>query len=163
MACDVTAVDDSDDMLSALPIKARGIRSSIETLSTKPDFDIALLASFIFNKPEKLHRKKLVDSVRRHLKIDGKFLLQIHNEKILIDVDESRTTTVGEITSRISDYVRTGNIVSMTVHYVVGNEEWTHSFQAQFLTLNEIADELIQAGFSEVDWADKVQGWVVAT
>lgn len=50
----------------------------------------------------------------------------------------------------------------MTIHYIVGSEEWTHSFQARFLSFDEIAQELMQAGFSNVYWADQAQGWVAA-
>jgi len=50
----------------------------------------------------------------------------------------------------------------MSVHYIIGDDEWTHSFQARYLNFDEIAHELIQAGFSTIDRADQAQGWIVA-
>ena len=163
LGCAVTAVDESEDMLLELPAKARAIRSSIETLSANARFDVVLLASYLYNNPDKQVRLKFVNSVRRHLKAAGKFLLQVHDERLLTEVDESRTTTADGINSWISDYERIDNMVSMTVHYVVGEEEWRHSFQAQVLTIEEISDELLRVGFTKVDWADRSQGWVIAT
>lgn len=162
MDCNVTAVDESEDMLSVVPAGVRAIRSSIETLHLEADFDIALLASFLFNNPARQVRRSLIDSVRRHLKSNGTFLLQVHSARLLTAVDERLVTTTDGISSHISDHIRAANVASMTVHYVINDEEWTHSFQAQYLTLDEVADELMQAGFSRIEWADQAQGWIVA-
>lgn len=162
LGCSVTAVDDSAEMLATLPESVAAIHTSIEALSVEPDFEVALLASYLFNLPTKQARERLTHSVRRNLQPKGEFILQVHSEKLLFDVDESKITTADGITSRVSDYTKISNTVSMKVHYVVGTEEWTHSFQAQVLSFDEIKAELTNAGFSRVSWVDEPNGWISA-
>ncbi len=161
LGCHVTAIDNSREMLALLPDPARRALSDIETVELDQYFDVALLASFIFNQPDDQLRLRLAKAARRHLREGGSFALQVHSESLL-DVVEGRTAEADGMTTRIAKFSRAENLVDMSVQYSADEMVWTHTFQALFLEFDRVVRELMNAGFSEVEWIDKPRGWLVA-
>jgi len=49
------------------------------------------------------------------------------------------------------------------MQYRLGEQEWSHTFQALVLNFDQLVDELLHAGFSQVEWIDEAKGWLCAT
>ncbi len=161
MGCRVLGIDNSPDMLALLPESVDRALSDIETLSLDQYFDVVLLASYVFNQPDDRVRHGFATAARRHLQKQGSFVLQVHSESLL-RAGEGHTAEADGIVTRIQKFRKHGNLVSMSVQYSVDEMEWTHTFQAQVLEFDQVVLELMNAGFSEVDWIDKPLGWLCA-
>jgi SAM-dependent methyltransferase len=75
---DVTAVDESAQMLAALRPQVGAVGGRIEDLRLEERFDAVLLASHLVNVPEAHQRGQLLDCRRRHLAPGGVVIIERH-------------------------------------------------------------------------------------
>ncbi len=154
----VTAVDNSADMLELID-GAETIHSDIETLQTARQYDIVLLASRIFNCPDKETRSKLLKTASTHLKQDGTFLLEVHASGIL-NMRAGDASADEVLATRILSSNLEGHHVAMEIEYQIDEDVWTHKFETQYLPPEQVEAELKTAGFTKVEWLNSDKSWL---
>jgi SAM-dependent methyltransferase len=158
----VTAVDNSPDMLSAVPEGASRVLSDIESLELDERFEVALLASCLINHPAPEVRSALVRAARRHLRHDARLLLERHDRAWLRSVQPGPLNAIGEIEMSAEAVHRTADIVEMTLRYEVPGSVWRHWFAVAPLSKAEVEGLLSQSGFGCFGWSGKQDRWVSA-
>jgi SAM-dependent methyltransferase len=160
-AC-VTAVDNSPHMLAEVPEGALGVLSDIQSLNLDESFDVALLASNFINEPEPEVRSAFVHSARRHLRKDGRLLLERYDPAWLQSVQPGALGAVGDIVMCVEALSRAADAVQMTLRYELSGRVWRHSFAAAALTEGEIEGLLTRFGFASFEWSGPRNQWLSA-
>jgi SAM-dependent methyltransferase len=156
----VTAVDNSADMLAHVPENAKRILSDIEILRLDERFDTVLLASCLINHPSATTRASMAGTARHHVARGGQLLVQTYN------ADRLRNTCVGPVGCISGVEIFIENVrhcagdIEMTVRYNMGEQTWHHSFRARPLTEGEIEALLASAGFHASEWFGEERRWV---
>jgi len=157
----VTAVDQSADMLAEID-GAECVQASIETLDLTPrHFEVVLLASYLLNTPDVASRSGLLRSCRRHVQSDGVVLLQVRGPSLLNDIGGSEWEVAG-VLDVVEAYHRTGSQVTMTWRTEVAGRKWVQTFTHEFLDEAELTTALAQEGLRFEGWLDERREWLLA-
>jgi len=161
----VTAVDNSADMLDALPCEATPVLCDIESLQLDTRFDVVLLASYLVNLPDPAVRDAILRSARRHLKQPGRVFVQRHDPNWLRTVQAGATSsahgtryTIVRVAREPADPAR----VAMTLQYDRDGQTWTHSFVSAALDEQDVELALLASGFSAIEWHGARRQWATA-
>ncbi|TXS19902.1 class I SAM-dependent methyltransferase [Streptomyces sp. ms191] len=161
----VTAVDESAEMLAAVRERSPGVATvhgSIESLDLERRFDVVLLGSFLVHTAEHRTRQALLEACRRHVKDDGRVLIQREGEDWHRDVPRERRDAAG-CTVRILSAEPVGDGVdSMHAEYVFPDARWTQTFLSRPLDGREFTRCLAAAGLVVEDVLTDDGTWVRA-
>ena len=157
----VVAVDESPEMLAHVH-GALTVTAQIQTLDLGRRFDAVLLASFMVNTADDALRRGFLRACRRHVRDDGRVLLQRHAPAWFEEAAEGEATEEG-ITFRLRDLERPGpGLLSATTEYRVGDRLWTQSFTARRLDDAELAAALAEVGLAVGAYLTGDGSWVRA-
>lgn len=174
---EVTAVDNSSEMLRAVPTRATTVLCDVETLALDRTFDVVLLASGLINHPDAPVRAAFVACARRHLDVGGRFVIQRQDPRWMRDATVGQSGTLGAITIHVDAVARAGSEVAMTLRYVLNDdanvgpghdanpanqEVWRHSFTIVSLSETDVEALLSEAGFGSFAWHGAKRRWVHA-
>lgn len=154
----VTAVDNSREMLAHVPPEATRVWSDIEMLEMGVRFDAAILASCLINIPEAAKRAGMLAACFRHLRVGGRIIFERYDPAWLAAVSEGRLGSIGDVEMSVDRLVRTGDLVEISLRSKVKEEEWVQHFVAAPLSDVQVAECLAAAGFSAPSWIDKRWG-----
>lgn len=158
----VTAVDNSEAMLRAVPVAAQTVLSDIESLHLGRTFETVLLASGLINHPELDARRAFVDCARRHLSIGGSFLLQRQDPDWLRNAEAGDSGRTGAVMIHVEAVSRAFPLISMTLRYQLGDDVWRQSFSVVSLSDMELESLLSAAGFDGFEWRGHKRRWLRA-
>jgi SAM-dependent methyltransferase len=158
----VTAVDNSQHMLAEVPDGAARVLSDIESLNLDESFDVALLAGNFINAPEPEVRSAFVRSARRHVRKDGRLLLDRHDPAWLRSAEPGPLGAAGDIAMCVEAVSRVADIVQMTLRYEAAGRIWRHSFAATALSEGDIEALLARFGFVSFEWSGSRNQWLSA-
>jgi len=157
----VVAVDESPEMLAHIH-GAKTVNARIQTLDLGRRFDTVLLASFLVNTADDALRPGFLRACRRHVRDDGRVLLQRQAPAWFEETAEGEATEEG-ITFRLRDLQRPGpGLLSATSEYRVDDRVWTHSFTTRWLDDAELADALAEVGLAVEAYLTGDGSWVRA-
>lgn len=160
--CEVTAVDNSAEMLTHAPVEARLVHADIETLDLKRRFATVLLPSCLINHADSGVRGAFLRAAVAHLHPSGQFMVERHDPYLLMRVEAGHTAQMqGGLTMRISAVARNGNVVDITLEYLDGTARWTHEFSVVPLDDGALQTELAGAGLGAPAWADPARRWAM--
>jgi SAM-dependent methyltransferase len=158
----VTAVDFSDEMLSHIT-GAEKICADIELLRLNRTFDGVVLGQTLMNTNDDVQRDAFLQTCRAHVSADGIVLCEVHRHTLL---DRARPGLLFEDPDgmRVSwlDVERTGEVVSGTLEFRLGERVWTHTFTTRYLDQNAIESALEKNGLRYGSWHEESR-WFSAT
>ncbi len=157
--CIVTAVDNSEEMLSHAPTEARLVCADIDGLHLAQTFDVVLLASGLINHFDAAVRSAFLSAAAAHVKPAGQLILQRQDAAWL---EAARVGPVSEsdgVKVEVASVERDGGVITMTVEYKKSRQRWTHSFAVVALDQPKLQQLLHNAGFGELTWLDAAQRW----
>jgi len=157
----VTAVDNSEAMLDNIT-GASLVLSDIESLRLGRTFDAVTLCSYLLNSPLPETRAAFLETVRAHLAPDGVALVEVNPPGIL-DSQVGILRDDDECTAGISEFEVDGALITMTLTYRMGEQDWSHSFDTQFLPEDEIRHLLENHGLQFSTWMNERKSWFSAT
>jgi SAM-dependent methyltransferase len=158
----VTGVDESADMLAALPPTATAVRSTIESLVLNRRFDTVLLASHLINHPDPHSRRAFIECARRHLNPGGRFLLKRHSPEWLQTVKPGVVRPAGPLMVHAEHVSRRVEAIDIRLRYEGFGQVWHQSFSTVALSEPQIERLLEQAGFAEMRWHGDLRLWASA-
>ncbi|MFJ2741736.1 class I SAM-dependent methyltransferase [Streptomyces sp. NPDC087440] len=174
MGLEVTAVDESAEMLAAVRESLPGVRtvrSPIETLELGGDrgverFDVVLLASFLVHAGSVGVREGMLRACRRHVAEDGVVLIQRESAEQHDNLPYERHME-GEGVVRIASStpaVGVGRPGARTVvaEYYYPDAKWTQTFLSCPLTDGEFEAALGEAGLGLDGYMDPAKTWARA-
>ncbi len=159
----VTGVDNSAEMLAAMPHEAASVLCEIEHLSLAGRFDVAILASCLVNHPDPSTRKSFLAAARRHLKPGARLFVQRHDPNWLQNASAGDVSQRGETSITVETVARSGNKVSMKIRYDRPQGTWWHSFGAVVLDEQATEAALTDAGFGQTSWHGHTRRWISAS
>lgn len=161
----VTAVDESAEMLAAVGERAPGVEtvhSSIETLDLGRRFDAVVLGSFLVHTADGRTRQALLETCRRHVKDDGRVLIQREGTDWHVDLPRERQDPGGYTVRIVSAQPVGDGVNSVHAEYVFPDARWTQTFLSRPLTREAFEGHLAEAGLA-VDRCLTDDGtWVLA-
>jgi len=160
--CDVTAVDDSAEMLSHLPAGAHAKQSSIEALRLGRHFDVVLLASCLINHPQLDVRKAFLQTAAQHLQPGGALLLERHDEQWLATAKAGDIGRIGDVLIRTEAVSRRDGLVHVAIAYESGDAIWRQRFCVEPLDEPTLGAALHDAGFDDPIWIGPKRRWAKA-
>lgn len=158
----VTAVDNSADMLVYVPGDANRVVSDIENLRLVDTFDTVLLASCLVNHPSASTRASLAATARCHVARGGQLLVECHDADRLRNAQVGPAGCVGGLGIFIEAVHQCAGDIEMTVRYNMDDQIWRHSFRASLLLEAEIETLLADVGFHSCEWLGEKRRWVRA-
>lgn len=157
--CEVTAVDDSADMLGHVPTAARPVQSSIEALRLDRRFDVVLLASCLINHPRTAIRTAFLQTAAQHLQPGGALLLERHDEQWLATAKAGDVGRIGDVLIRTEAVSRRDGLVHVTIAYESGDAVWRQRFCVEPLGEATLEAALQEAGFDVPVWLGPKRRW----
>ena len=154
----VTAVDNSEDMLSHVPDAAAKVCCDIERLDLRRTFDVALLASHLMNTWDNPMRLAQLKACRRHLPPGGALLFQRFDPAWLRAVQPGPFPSIGEVEITIERAEHEADVVHMSILYAFNDTQWRQHFTARILDDEDVRLALREAGFEALDWIDTKWG-----
>lgn len=151
----VTAVDNSPEMLAHVPAPACKICADIETLAVEATFDAVILASCLVNVPDVVLRTAQLTKCHDLLKADGRLILERFDPTWLSNVRAGPLGNVGQIEMHVDEIHRSGANVDLCLRYRESREEWLQYFTAAILDDDDIHHCLSAAGFALPTWIDR--------
>lgn len=158
-----TGVDESPDMLAALPDGVEGIESSIEKLALGRRWPAVLLPSHLINHPDPATRMRFVEVGRRHVEDTGIFYIKRHSTSWLSTVQVGKIGESHGVELHADRVERNGANVTMTIRYATNGQTWTQSFTTCALERDEIEELLTDCGFKTFEWLGKESLWIAAS
>jgi SAM-dependent methyltransferase len=162
---EVTAVDESAEMLERVRERVPGIRtvqSPIEALDLEEWFDVVLLASFLVHTGDRRVRDGMLAACRRHVADDGCVLIQREGVDWHTHVPRERVDPSG-CTVRIASAEPVGDGVnSVVAEYVFPDARWTQTFLSRPLTREDFESCLDAAGLTVDTYLTDDGTWVRA-
>lgn len=155
----VTAVDNSEDMLAHVPSEVIPVCSDIETLDIGARFDAVILASSLINVPASTQRAALLAACSRHLRRGGRFIFERYDPEWLASAREGPLGALGGIELSIDRLRRTPDSVEISLRSKSGSQAWVQHFAATPLDDGQVAECLRAAGLSSPTWIDKRWGY----
>lgn len=159
----VTAVDNSAEMLAYAPAEATRILSDIEDLGLGEDFDAVILGSCLVNTPDEAGRIKQLAQCRRHLRKEGVLLLERHDPEWLARVDVGSVGAIGTIDMSVTEARHRGEEVDLCFRYEDAGVAWLQYFTARILDDSAITLHLAGAGFGPPTWINRRWGAATAS
>ena len=156
----VTAVDNSADMLAAVPSEARKVLGDIETLELREQFSLVVLASNLINHPKAAIRQAFLQAARRHLGAGGKVLVERQDPEWLSTARLGKQGSLGPVSLFVESAERENQRVRIALRYELGNQAWRQSFEAVILQEAEVEAMLADAGFAGHTWFGSSRRWV---
>lgn len=156
----VTAVDNSAEMLTAVPSEAIKVLGNIESLELGQQFSLVVLASCLINHPAATVRRTFLRVARRHLAVGGKVLVERQDPEWLAKAQVGKQGVVGDVSLFVESAERENELVRITLRYEIGNQSWRQSFEAMILQEPEIEAMLAEAGFAGHTWLGSKRRWV---
>jgi SAM-dependent methyltransferase len=156
----VTAVDNSADMLAALPREATAVLSDIERLDLADRFDAAILASCLINHPDAAVRAAFLTSAHRHLLAGGRLFVQRHDPQWLADARAGDVYGSNDSPITVEQASRSDTFVRMTIRYDRPTGTWWHTFEAEALSESDVEFALQGSGFRDPVWYGKARRWL---
>jgi SAM-dependent methyltransferase len=158
---DVTAVDNSDEMLGHVPARAHKVRSDIEALALGRRFDIVLLASNLINTPDEPLRAAQLSVCREHLEEGGLLVFERFDPHWLRSAEAGFRRPVGDCEIAVDQVRRANTRVRLSLSYSTAGETWRQHFTAAILEDDDVQRVLREARFGRVEWIDR--RWGVAS
>ncbi|MGW4159055.1 class I SAM-dependent methyltransferase [Streptomyces sp. NPDC004788] len=161
----VTAVDESAEMLAVVGERAPGVetvRSPIETLDLPRRFDAVVLGSFLVHTADHRTRQALLETCRRHVKDDGRVLIQREGADWHLDVPRERRDPGGYTVRILSAQPVGDGVNSVHAEYVFPDARWTQTFLSRPLTRAAFEDHLAGAGLAVDRYLTDDGTWVLA-
>ena len=155
---EVTAVDNSPEMLAHVPTQATCVRADIESLDLGARFDAVVLASCLINVPGPGSRAAMLAACFRHLRHGGRLIFERYDPGWLATATEGRLGSIGGVELNIDRLERTAELVEISLRSKVGAQEWVQHFAAAPLGDAQVAECLTAAGFSGPAWIDQRWG-----
>ena len=164
--CNVTGVDESAEMLAALPAPVQAVHSRLQDLALPTRHDAVLLASHLINHPDAQVREDFVRCAARHLRAGGHFVLKRHNVDWLHKAAVGPAGQAGGSTLFVEAVAREADTVPPVVHmrlrYELGGQAWRHTFSTVALAEAQVAELLQRHGFRDIQWRGRQRLWAVA-
>ena len=113
----VTAVDNSADMLSAVPSEANKVLGNIESLELREQFSLVVLASSLINHPVPSVRHAFLRVARRHLSVGGQVLVERQDAEWLANVQVGKQGSVGNVSLFVEAAQRENEGVRIALRY----------------------------------------------
>jgi SAM-dependent methyltransferase len=158
---DVTAVDESAEMLERVPDGARRVLSTIEDLDLGETFDAVLLGSFLVHAGDVAVRQGLLATCRRHVADGGVVLLQREGDEHH-DVPRRRPLPPdGELHVVSAREVEPG-VNSVHVEYRYPDATWSQTFRRRPLSHADLDAALAAAGLVAERHLTDDRTWVLA-
>jgi hypothetical protein len=98
----------------------------------------------------------------RHLLPGGLAIAQWEPPEWFDTAADGAGGTVGDVRIELTDVHRTGDLLSATVRYSVGEEVWTHTFISRRFDDEALRRELREAGLSFERWLRDDRTWFAA-
>ncbi|MCX5201002.1 class I SAM-dependent methyltransferase [Streptomyces sp. NBC_00237] len=174
LGLEVTAVDESSEMLAALREGLPGVRtvrSPIEELELGGNrgvelFDVVLLASFLVHAGPEGVREGLLRTCRRHVAEDGIVLIQREaagrHENLPYERHLMGGGVVRIVSSESSRGIGRPGSRTVIAEYSYPDAKWTQTFQSCPLTEEEFEAALAGAGLTVDTYLDPDRSWVRA-
>ncbi|WP_103353972.1 class I SAM-dependent methyltransferase [Amycolatopsis sp. CA-128772] len=151
---EVVAVDDSPSMLAH--VRAESVCARIGDLELGRTFDAVLLASHLVNTPRVADRRAMLAAAKRHLRPDGRLIVQWHPPGWFDSAASGQGGLLGEVTIELADVVREGDLLSATVQYAARGQRWHQEFTCRRLSLDDL---LTSADFRLHTWLTADHTW----
>jgi SAM-dependent methyltransferase len=159
----VTAVDNSAEMLAGLPPEAHAVHADIEALALGRTFDAVLLASTLVNHPGPGLRGAFLAAARRHLRADGTLFVQRHDPRWLRAVRTGDVLTAPAGLAITIESARTdGPLHAISLRYDLGGRTWRQAFVTELLDDEAFSRVLADAGFGAPRWLDARRRWATS-
>ncbi|CAM5338291.1 methyltransferase [Streptomyces spiroverticillatus] len=174
MGLEVTAVDESPEMLAAVRESLPGVRtvrSAIETLELGGErgverFDVVLLASFLVHAGLEGVREGILASCRRHVAEDGVVLIQREAAGMHENLPYERHMEGGGVVriaaSTPAEGVGRPGARTVVAEYYYPDAKWTQTFLSCPLTDEEFEAALGEAGLALTGYMDPAKTWARA-
>ncbi|BAU82449.1 methyltransferase type 12 [Streptomyces laurentii] len=161
----VTAVDESAEMLEAVGECAPGaetVLSSIEDLDLPRTFDAVVLGSFLVHTADAGGRQALLETCRRHVKDDGRVLIQREGADWHTDLPRERHDPAGYTVRIVSAEPVGEGVNSVHAEYVFPDARWTQTFLSRPLTAEALEGYLAEAGLAFDGYLTDDGTWLAA-
>ena len=156
----VTAVDNSAEMLAALPPEVEAVHADIEALALGRSFDAVLLASTLVNHPGSGVRSAFLAAARRHLHTDGTLFVQRHDPAWLRDVRPGDVISApAGLVIAIESATTDGPLHAISLRYELDGRSWRQAFVTELLDDAAFGRVLADAGFGAPQWLDARRRW----
>lgn len=171
---EVTAVDESEEMLDAVREAVPGIRtvrSPIEGLDLTGEgsagrFDVVLLASYLVHAGTAGVREGLLAACRRHVADDGYVIVQREaagrHEGLPVERQVPGGGLIRAVSSVPSPHEGRPGSRSLHVEYHFPDAKWTQTYLSCPLTDEEFTQALAEAGLAVDTYLDEKRSWVRA-
>ena len=157
----VVAVDESPEMLACIR-GAETVLAKIQRLRLDRRFDAVLLAAQLVNVPDRVLRRRFLETCRAHVRGQGCVLVQRHEPAWFDEAGEEERTT-GGLTFRLRDLRRPApGLLAATAEYQAGRRVWTQSFTAERLDDQALEEALAEAGLAVDAYLTGDGSWVRA-
>ncbi|MFD5325887.1 class I SAM-dependent methyltransferase [Streptomyces sp. NPDC127092] len=161
----VTAVDESAEMLDVVRERAPGVEtvlSPIEDLRLPRRFDAVVLGSFLVHTADHRTRQGLLETCRRHVKDDGRVLIQREGADYHDDVPRERRDPAGYTVRIVSSEPVGDGVDRVLCEYVFPDARWTQTFLSRKLSPEAFEGHLGQAGLVVDRYLTDDGTWVLA-
>ena len=161
----VTAVDESAEMLAVVGERAPGVEtvlSPIEDLRLPRRFDAVVLGSFLVHTADQRTRQGLLETCRRHVKDDGRVLIQREGADYHDDVPRERHDPAGYTVRIVSAEPVGDGVDRVRCEYVFPDARWTQTFLSRKLSTEAFEGHLEQAGLVVDRYLTDDGIWVLA-
>ncbi|MEU4739575.1 class I SAM-dependent methyltransferase [Actinosynnema sp. NPDC023658] len=157
----VVGVDESAEMLAHLD-GVEAVRARIEDLRLGRRFGGVLLTAHLVNTPSDGERHALLASAARHLRDDGRLVVQWHTPSWFETAADGQGGTIGPVRTSLRDVRRDGDLLSATVDYRIDDRTWSHPFTARRLAEPDLDAALHAAGLVRDAWLTPDRTWFSA-
>lgn len=161
--CEVTAVDNSAEMLAHLPAQVEAVQADITTLALGRRFDRVLLASGLINHADAAVRAAFLHTAAQHLAPGGELIVQRQDPRWLAEVQTGWVGRVGEVELQAESVRRRSAEIHITLAYRLASDCWRQSFAVVALDDAAMHALLAAAGFVGAPvWLDDARRWGAA-
>jgi SAM-dependent methyltransferase len=155
----VTGIDNSPEMIAALPPTVEGLVADAATVRLGRTFDCALLASHFVNDPTL--GPAFAATARAHVGPDGVVIGEAYPSDWDPEAAIGRSSRLGDAEVTLVKAVRTRDQLEAEVRYAVDGRVWTQPFTARLLDDAALTELLAGAGLRFERWLER-SGWFLA-
>ena len=152
----VVAVDNSPEMLAHV-VGPTTVVADIWSLDLAERFDVVLALSHLINSVSRDRRIQLLEVCRRHVRDDGRVVIQRH-APAWIPLDEQGQ--LGDVTVRLHDIERHDEYFAAATRYTFHGRSWTQRWEATIVDDIELTALADATGFTLTDQLDETGAWV---
>jgi SAM-dependent methyltransferase len=156
----VAGIDNSPEMIAALPPTVEGLVADAATVRLGRTFDCALLASHFVN--ESALGRAFAATARAHVGPAGVVIGEAYPPDWGPEAALGRTSRLGDAEVTLVRAVRTGDQLEAEVRYAVDGRVWKQPFTARLLDEAALTELLAGAGLRFERWLER-SGWFLAT